>query len=438
MTKLSKDFYLASTVGGFALGFILTIVGSMLYSTGLVVIGLLLILIAIPMYIYSFVVGSLLVYRMWESIQDGYVRATPAKAVGFLFVPYFNLYWIFQALWGFSKDCNQYIDRHQVTVRKLPEGLSLAFCIVSLLSFLVPPIIEVPIIGALMITGISLAFYIVAFLSFLVLPIIADLIIGALLINRVCDTVNQLPQPSNIVPRRRSEMIGNNKSLHNYLARRWIRRVPELLLFNVFMGIGFLVVIASPFIPVTATTGWAAFTLAFIRATSNVLAIILLSFVYLDLLGWRGFLAGILMGIVVLVYNYNATSPTIYVTAWLFYIIFWVYMNIDYIKYKRLAKERIDAIAEEASPSIDQTLEKGILQQIILRQNERAIATLRPVLSVEGGDALLWYLTGVAFANMKMYSEALSAFDKAMEASPDAKTVSKINRSRRIARRRMR
>jgi hypothetical protein len=127
-------------------------------------IGFPLVLIAIPIYIYSFAIWNLLIYRMWQSIQDGYARTTPSKAVGFLFVPYFNYYWIFQAIWGFAQDCNQYIKRHQVAVRKLPEGLSWAFCMVS-------------------------------FFWFLVLPIIVDLIIGAFLINRICDTVNQLPQP---------------------------------------------------------------------------------------------------------------------------------------------------------------------------------------------------------------------------------------------------
>jgi hypothetical protein len=164
MNRLSKVFYIASTVGGFTSGFILTIVGSILYFTGLAMIGFPLVLIAIPIYIYSFAIWNLLIYRMWQSIQDGYARTTPSKAVGFLFVPYFNYYWIFQAIWGFAQDCNQYIKRHQVAVRKLPEGFSWAFCMVS-------------------------------FFWFLVLPIIVDLIIGAFLINRICDTVNQLPQP---------------------------------------------------------------------------------------------------------------------------------------------------------------------------------------------------------------------------------------------------
>jgi len=400
--KLSKVFYLSSIVGVFSFGTIVAIVGS-IYTEPF---GPVPIFVGIICFIYSFAIWNLLIYRIWQSIQDGNVRTTPALAVGFLFVPYYNFYWIFQAVWGFTKDCNRYIERSQIAVRKLPEGLSLVFCIVALFWFLV-------------------------------LPIIIDLIIGAFLINRICDTVNQLQQPSRAVPKGRSKLIGNNKSLHNYLARRWIRRAPELLLFNVFMGIGFLAVIATPFIPVTATSGWAAFTLAVIRATSNVLAIIFLSFVYLDLLGWWGILVGAIMVTLVVVSNNDPANLVMYIPVWLIYTISLIYVNTLYARYKRLAQKRIAAITEETSPGIDEILEKGILQQIILRQNEHAVAILKPTLSMEGGDALLWYLTGVALANMKMHSEALAAFNKAMEASPNTNIMRQIKRSQRTVQRRM-
>ncbi len=43
-----------------------------------------------------------LVYRMWAQIQSGHPRTTPACAVGFLFIPLFNLYWIFVAYFAGS------------------------------------------------------------------------------------------------------------------------------------------------------------------------------------------------------------------------------------------------------------------------------------------------------------------------------------------------
>src|SRR6266852_5492001 len=38
-------------------------------------------------------------YRMWSAIQDGHARTTPGKAVGLMFVPLFNVYWMFVAFW---------------------------------------------------------------------------------------------------------------------------------------------------------------------------------------------------------------------------------------------------------------------------------------------------------------------------------------------------
>jgi hypothetical protein len=42
--------------------------------------------------IYTFVI----LWKMWSSIQDGNARTTPGKAIGFLFIPFFNIYWIFK------------------------------------------------------------------------------------------------------------------------------------------------------------------------------------------------------------------------------------------------------------------------------------------------------------------------------------------------------
>ena len=35
---------------------------------------------------------SILLYKMWNLVQDGHVSLTPEKAVGFLFIPFFNFY----------------------------------------------------------------------------------------------------------------------------------------------------------------------------------------------------------------------------------------------------------------------------------------------------------------------------------------------------------
>ena len=62
--------------------------------------------------IVSTVLLYVLIYQFWKIIQDGFARTSPGKAVGYLFIPYYNLYWIFQTFYGLSKDMNKYQKRH--------------------------------------------------------------------------------------------------------------------------------------------------------------------------------------------------------------------------------------------------------------------------------------------------------------------------------------
>src|SRR4051812_41137726 len=54
----------------------------------------------------------MLIYKSWAAIQDGQASTSPAAAVGFCFVPFFNLYWVFQVWLGFAVDYNDYLRRH--------------------------------------------------------------------------------------------------------------------------------------------------------------------------------------------------------------------------------------------------------------------------------------------------------------------------------------
>ena len=179
MKKLLKPFFLAS--------FAVSVVGTILVSIGYLEIfyaviqgagsaraprvpsqppsaGILLLIgVGSLALIYATVVMLILFYRMWASIQDGHARTSPGKAVGFLFIPLFNLYWMFQVLWGFSKDYNSYVERNALRVPKLPEGL---FLLYNILYFA----IWVPILG-------FVAYWVVSFI----------------IISRICDAVNALP-----------------------------------------------------------------------------------------------------------------------------------------------------------------------------------------------------------------------------------------------------
>jgi hypothetical protein len=115
---------------------------------------------------YAGILGLVFCYKMWESIQDGHARTSPGKAVGFLFIPIFSFYWIFQVIWGFAKDYNAYVDRYAINTKKLPEGLFLACAILPLTSW-------IPFLGIA--TGL------------------AYLVVFVIVMSRVCDAVNALP-----------------------------------------------------------------------------------------------------------------------------------------------------------------------------------------------------------------------------------------------------
>lgn len=83
--------------------------------------------------IASIVLFCIILYKCWQQIQDGYARTSPGKAVGFLFIPFYNLYWIFQAYPGFVRDSNAYIQRHGLPVKLQDEGLATAYCVLTLL-----------------------------------------------------------------------------------------------------------------------------------------------------------------------------------------------------------------------------------------------------------------------------------------------------------------
>ena len=88
----------------------------------------------------------------------------PGKAVGLLFVPFFNLYWAFQVFWGFAKDYNSYVNRHSMRLRKLPERLFLAYAILVVAS-VIP----------------------------FVFPV--TFVVGLVMVWKICDGVNALPTP---------------------------------------------------------------------------------------------------------------------------------------------------------------------------------------------------------------------------------------------------
>jgi hypothetical protein len=101
---------------------------------------------------YTFVVSLVLLHRAWGAIQDGHARTSPGKAVGFLLIPWFNFYWLFPSYWGFAKNYNAFLARHQIAGRKARPRLFLTSCILTLVSLYaatLPVRIVQPVIAAI-------------------------------------------------------------------------------------------------------------------------------------------------------------------------------------------------------------------------------------------------------------------------------------------------
>jgi len=141
---MSKVFYLGGYFGGmvvFGILYVMALGGTIMAAQrnpGQVPAGAMgLIGLAFVPLIFSIVVMAMFLHRMWASIQDGQARMSPGKAVGFMFIPLFNIYWLFQVIYGFAQDYNKYIARRSVSVPRLNEQLFL-FYPLSVLACIVP------------------------------------------------------------------------------------------------------------------------------------------------------------------------------------------------------------------------------------------------------------------------------------------------------------
>ena len=94
----------------------------------------------------------MLLHGLWKTVQDGHARTTPGKAVGYLFIPVFNIYWMFVAHHGLAQELNRVIDREGAGVVKPSEGLALTFCILFCASAI--PLVNLAAAIALPIVGV--------------------------------------------------------------------------------------------------------------------------------------------------------------------------------------------------------------------------------------------------------------------------------------------
>lgn len=86
------------------------------------------------LFVTGAVFGLVLLYRWWATLPPGWRRTTPARAVGFLFIPLFNLYWFFVAFHGLVTDLNRYRQVVAPRARRISHRLLVVCWILFALS----------------------------------------------------------------------------------------------------------------------------------------------------------------------------------------------------------------------------------------------------------------------------------------------------------------
>jgi hypothetical protein len=147
MNLISKKKYLGLIYGLFSSAVILMITGAILANmftrgsdseTILIFFSILSGILIIISMVFYFVT----LYKVWQAIQAIKPRSSPGKAVGFLFIPFFNWYWVFIAYWGWLKDYNSYLTKNDVQLPRVPEGVGMALAICKLPVFFIIPVLN--------------------------------------------------------------------------------------------------------------------------------------------------------------------------------------------------------------------------------------------------------------------------------------------------------
>ena len=112
----------------------------------------------------SYAIGSILsliavilammyLYRAWHILRWNQPRTTPGKAIGFLFIPCFNIYWIYVAYRGLAEDWNRTMASFPdlTLAPRMSSGLFLTYCICV---WSVIGTVAAPILGLIMLSQI--------------------------------------------------------------------------------------------------------------------------------------------------------------------------------------------------------------------------------------------------------------------------------------------
>jgi len=107
-------------------------------------------LVGIPAIIF----GSILHYQCWHALPIKYRVTSPERAIGFLFIPFFNLYWAFVSWVNLAEGYEAWQRESDLTSRHTMKALGVTQAVLFCLPFILLPMIlllgEFPIISIML------------------------------------------------------------------------------------------------------------------------------------------------------------------------------------------------------------------------------------------------------------------------------------------------
>jgi hypothetical protein len=145
----------------------------------------------------SVLIELMLFYKMWAAIRDSQTSISPAKAVGFLFIPVFNIYWALLMLTGFAEDYNAFIQRRTVKAKELPITIFLIYAFMFILAAFVVTIPMICVFGFLGLISRAFIGYphaVWGLLSFVIAAGVGHFITYVLVAIKTCNAINALQE----------------------------------------------------------------------------------------------------------------------------------------------------------------------------------------------------------------------------------------------------
>jgi hypothetical protein len=98
-------------------------------------------------FLLSLVFTMMLHYECWKILPSGYRKTTPEKAVGFLLIPYYNLYWFFISYSCLASGYYRYGQNNNIPEIKNKKGLAIAYAILLIQFLLLYRIPYIPLVS---------------------------------------------------------------------------------------------------------------------------------------------------------------------------------------------------------------------------------------------------------------------------------------------------